>query len=56
MALKPSNDDPNHDAEVKRHQANNSDWGGDDLKKGLPVSNPQTQQAPAITGQSGMKK
>lgn len=36
MALKPSNDDPNRDQQLKEYSKDNRRWGGDDLKKQEP--------------------
>lgn len=40
MALIPHKEDPNYLAEVERHKHDNSEWGGDDLHRGMPPKQP----------------
>ena len=40
MALIPHKEDQNYSDEIERYKRGNSEWGGDDLHKGMPPKRP----------------
>lgn len=57
MALIPHKADPNYEQQMKKYRENNSDWGGDDMNRGMPK--PEAKQTPvteAVRQTLGLKK